>query len=149
MDTAAILNIPTYEHGVSFHLFVFSLIHFSNGLPSSGYKAFISLVKFILSIVLFGNFPVALVIKNLPANAGDISRQGCDPWVVRIPWRRKWQPTSVFLPGESHGQRGLADYSPSGHKESEWLMGLSIQHSTFYYFDYIGSKPNIHWWMNG
>ena len=34
-------------------------------------------------------------------------------------WRRKWQPTSVFLPGESHGQRSLADYSPCGHKESD------------------------------
>ena len=32
-------------------------------------------------------------------------------------WRRKWQPTPVFLPGESHGQRSLADYSSSGHKE--------------------------------
>ena len=40
------------------------------------------------------------------------------------PWRRKWQPTPVFLPGESHGQRSLVGYSPWGHKESdttEWL----------------------------
>ena len=35
-----------------------------------------------------------------------------DPWVRKIPWRRKWQPTPVFLPGESHGQRSLAGYSP-------------------------------------
>ena len=34
------------------------------------------------------------------------------------PWRRKWQPTPVFLPGESHGQRSLVGYSPRGHKES-------------------------------
>ena len=33
-----------------------------------------------------------------------------DPWVRKIPWRRKWQPTSVFFPGESHGQRSLAGY---------------------------------------
>ena len=33
-----------------------------------------------------------------------------DPWVRKIPWRRKWQPTPVFLPGESHGQRSLAGY---------------------------------------
>ena len=38
-----------------------------------------------------------------------------DPWVEKIPWRRKWQPTPVFLPGESHGQRSLAGYSPWGH----------------------------------
>ena len=38
--------------------------------------------------------------------------QTFDPWVGNIPWRRKWQPTPVFLPGESHGQRSLAGYSP-------------------------------------
>ena len=36
-----------------------------------------------------------------------------DPWVGKIPWRRAWQPTPVFLPGESHGQRGLVGYSPT------------------------------------
>ena len=48
----------------------------------------------------------------------------CDPWVGKIPWRRKWQPTPVFLPGESHGERRLVGYSPWGRKESnrtEWL----------------------------
>ena len=42
-----------------------------------------------------------------------------NPWVGKIPWRRKWQPTPVFLPGESHGQRSLVGYSPPGHKESD------------------------------
>ena len=41
-----------------------------------------------------------------------------DPWVGKIPWRRAWQPTPVFLPGESHRQRSLVGYSPWGHKES-------------------------------
>ena len=41
-----------------------------------------------------------------------------NPWVRKIPWRRKWQPTPVFLPGEVHGQRSLEDYSPQGRKES-------------------------------
>ena len=40
-----------------------------------------------------------------------------DPWVGKITWRRKWQPTPVFLPGKSHGQKSLAGYSPWGHKE--------------------------------
>ena len=47
-----------------------------------------------------------------------------DPWVRKIPWRRKWQPTPVFLPRKSHGQRSLAGYSPWGSKESDttkWL----------------------------
>ena len=39
-------------------------------------------------------------------------RPGFDPWVRKIPWRRKCQPTPVFLPGESHGQRSLVGYSP-------------------------------------
>ena len=38
-------------------------------------------------------------------------------WVEKIPWRRKWQPTPVFLPGKFHGQRNLVGYSPWGHKE--------------------------------
>ena len=41
-------------------------------------------------------------------------RCGFDPWVGMIPWRRAWQHTSVFLPGESHGQRSLTGYSPWG-----------------------------------
>ena len=43
-------------------------------------------------------------------------RPGFDPWVRNIPWRRKWQPTLVLLPGESNGQRTLAGYSPWGSK---------------------------------
>ena len=42
-----------------------------------------------------------------------------DPWVGKIPWRRAWQPTPVFLPGECHGQRSLAGYSLWGCKESD------------------------------
>ena len=53
------------------------------------------------------------VVKNPPANAGE---QGFDPWVRKIPWRRKWQPTPVFVPGKSHRQKILAGYSPWGCK---------------------------------
>jgi len=42
-----------------------------------------------------------------------------DPWVRKIPWRRAWQPTPVFLPGESHGEKSLVGYSPWGCKESD------------------------------
>ena len=52
------------------------------------------------------------MVKNLPANADRYKRLGFDPWVGKIPWRRKWQPTPVVLPGESHGQRSLVGYSP-------------------------------------
>ena len=56
-----------------------------------------------------GASQVALVVKSWPANAGDM-RRGFDPWVGKIPWRRAWQPTPAFLPGESYGQRSLASY---------------------------------------
>ena len=54
---------------------------------------------------------VELVVKNPSPSAGD---KGCrfDPWAGNIPWRRVWQLTPVFLPGESHPQRSLAGYSP-------------------------------------
>ena len=56
------------------------------------------------------------MIKNLPANAGNVRDMGLtkghgfDAWVRKILWRKKWQPTPGFLPGESHGQRSLAGY---------------------------------------
>ena len=57
---------------------------------------------------------VAQSIKNLPA----VQETQFDPWVGKIPWRRKWQPTPVSLPGKSHGQRSLVGCSPWGCKES-------------------------------
>ena len=49
----------------------------------------------------------------------ECGRLGFDPWVGKIPWRRKWQPTPVLLPGKSHGGRSLVGYSPWGRKESD------------------------------
>ena len=46
-------------------------------------------------------------------------KHGFDPWVRKIPWRRAWQPTPAFMPGEPHGQRSLAGCSPWRHKESD------------------------------
>ena len=57
------------------------------------------------------------MVKNLPANAGNIRDDGLGPWVGKKPWRRAWQPTPVFLPGESHGQRSLEGYRPVGCQE--------------------------------
>ena len=55
---------------------------------------------------------LSLVVQmvNLPV----IQETWFNPWVGKIPWRREWKPTAVFLPGESHGQRSLMDYSPRG-----------------------------------
>ena len=69
---------------------------------------------------------VALVVKNPPANAGDV-RPGFSPWVGKICWRREWLPTAVFLPGESHGQR-----SPQRvrHYWSNWAS--TIKHASLH-----------------
>ena len=58
---------------------------------------------------------VALVVKNLPANAGDVKDLGSIPGSRRSP-EGGMAPTPMFLPGESHEQRRLASYSPWGHK---------------------------------
>ena len=50
-------------------------------------------------------------VKNPSASAGDTGDVGFNPWVGKIPWSRKQQLTPIFLPGESHGHRSLADYS--------------------------------------
>ena len=63
---------------------------------------------------------VALVVKNPPANVGD-KRFGFDPWVGKIPWKTAWQPTPVFLPGESLRQRSLVGFSPQGCIESDMI----------------------------
>ena len=61
-------------------------------------------------------FPGGTGGKESTCNAEDL-RPGFYPWVEKIPWRRAWQPTPVFLPGESHGQRSLVGYSPWGRTE--------------------------------
>ena len=60
---------------------------------------------------------MAQTIKCLPT----MWESWVQSWVRKISWRRKWQPNPVFLPGESHGQRSLAGYSPWGHNGRTWL----------------------------
>ena len=66
-------------------------------------------------------FPGGSEVKASASNTGDLG-----PWVGKIPWRRKWQPTPVFLPRESHGRRSLVGYSPWGHKESDTTERLNL-----------------------
>ena len=53
---------------------------------------------------------------------------GFDPWVWKIPWRKEWLLTPVFLSGKSHGQRSLAGYSPWGRKELDMIERLTLPH---------------------
>ena len=54
---------------------------------------------------------------------------GFNPWVRKILWRRKWQPTPTFLPKKSHGQRSLAGYSPWGHKRVTYDLVTKQQYT--------------------
>ena len=80
---------------------------------------------------------VALVVKNPPANAGEIKDNGLIPRSGTNPWRRAWQPTPVFLAGQFCGHRNLASYSPWGHKESDTIEWLTLMNVFRYVFLYI------------
>ena len=59
-------------------------------------------------------------------------RSRINPWVGKIPWKREWQPTPVFLPGKSHGQRSLVSYTPWDHEQldtTEWLHTHTHTHT--------------------
>ena len=75
-----------------------------------------------MKLCILSKFPS---VAGFPGGAGDREltcqckrhmRSRFNPWVGKILWRRAWQPTLVFLPGESHGQRSLSGYSPWDHK---------------------------------
>ena len=68
--------------------------------------------------ILWG-FPGGSVIKNPPANTGAAGDTGLIPGLGRSPRGGHGNPLQYFLPGKSHGQRGLEGYSPQGHKESD------------------------------
>ena len=79
-------------------------------------------------LYLIASSLVAQKLKCLPAMRETQGRS----LVRKIPWRRKWQPTPVFLPGEeSHGQRSLVGYSPQGHKESDRLSDFTFTFTLF------------------
>ena len=69
-------------------------------------------------------------------------RRGFDPWVRKIPWSRKWQPIPVFLPRKSHGQKGLAAYTPQGCKESgeTECRQTRFLHSNVIVFPFVGCE---------
>ena len=76
--------------------------------------------------------PGSSVVKNLPANVGDV---GFDPWVGKVVWRRRWKPTPAFLPGESHGQRSLVGYIVHGDANSRTRLSYwahTHAHTTIY-----------------
>ena len=80
-------------------------------------------LNFYPPLYLNGGFPGCSVGKRICLQCW---RPGFDPWVGKIPWRGKWQPTPVFLPGESLGQRCLVGCSSRGHTESDTTERLTL-----------------------
>ena len=78
---------------------------------------------------------------NPPANAGD----SFDPWVGKIPWRRKWQPLLVFLPGKPHRQRNLVGYSLRGCKRVRHDLGTKQQQIEFNSKAPLNNLPGSGW----
>ena len=70
---------------------------------------------------------------------------GFDPWVRKISWKRAWPPTPVFLPGESHGQRSLAGYSPWGRTELNTTEGLGTHQNAYSYVGWGSSFGFFRW----
>ena len=66
----------------------------------------------LISIEVSPGFPGGTGGKEPICQCKRHKTRGFDPWVRKIPWRRAWQPTPVFMPEESYGQRSLADCSP-------------------------------------
>ena len=78
--------------------------------------------NYLRAFMLRLGFPDGSMGKEWTCNAGETGNMGFDPWIRKIPWKRKWQLISVFLPEKPHGQRRLAGYSSLGSKEStKWL----------------------------
>ena len=75
-------------------------------------------------------------------------RPGFDPWVGKIPWQGKWQPTLVLLPGKSHGRRNLVGYSPQGHKESDTTERLHFHFSLSCIGEGHGNPLHCSWLEN-
>ena len=79
------------------------------------------------------------MVQNLPANAG-CKRSRFTPWVGKIPQRRKWQPTPVFLLGESHGQRSLVGSGLQGCKELDTTEATSHTEKKQLYFIFFFAR---------
>ena len=87
-------------------------------------------------------FPGGSVVEKPLASAKDAGDKSSVPESRKIPWRRKGQPTPVFVPSKSHGQRSLAGYNPWGHKESDMAEYVCFQVCAYTHTHTHTSKGN-------
>ena len=70
-----------------------------------------------------------------------------DPWVGKIPWRRRWHPTPVLLPGKSHGRKSLVGYSPWGREESDTTERPHFHFSLSFKYSYLENPMDSGAWQ--
>ena len=98
-------------------------------------------------------FQVALAVKDVPINARDTRQAGWipqyHPWVGKIPWRGKWQPTPVFLPGKFYGQEEPGRQQFLGSQTQTWLttalISIKIKQLIFSHFKPLHEPPLEDW----
>ena len=115
-----ILEIVSYQN-------IKGLLIFSGLQPSPLYGCTLTLRGFLCDSA----------VKNPPEMQ---ERRNFDPWIGKFPWRRAWQPTPIFLPGESHGLKSLAGYNPWGCKESDSTEEAENTYT------HRNASPLSHWW---
>ena len=106
---------------------------FCNFLPLYEWEAIIRNLKMSYLVYIFQAIgkPGSLggaSCKELACQSKRHKRPGSDPWIRKISWRREWQPTPVFLPGEFHGQRNLGSSVHRVTKSRTWLKWLSTEY---------------------
>ena len=131
------VSLPSQIISISLILNIISLV-----IPSWSFSSFSNEINF-YSFLSFLFVYFFLPSCRLPwwlrgkESACQFRGQGFNPWVRKIPWKRKWQPTSVFLPGKFHGQRRLSGYSPWGCKESDTTWWLKSKNTDDNILNYI------------
>ena len=90
------------------------------------WKILVHKIMQLFQMLIWGPSWVAQLVKNLLANAGDTRDRRFNPWVRKIPWRRKWQLAPVCLPGKFHGPRSLVGHSPWGCNESDMTEHTNV-----------------------
>ena len=104
----------------------FKILLLSNEVFTLHYK---SVIAFIISFRLSSHIWFSGGSDGKKKICLQCRRPGFDPWVGKIPWRRKWQCSPVLLPGKFHGQRSLVSYNPWGPKESDTTEQLTPTYS--------------------
>ena len=125
------------------------------GQPQTAFQAWTSQGKQVSPSKMVDSVPSPLRWLRVKESACQCRRCGFDPWMGKTPWIRKWPSTPVFLPGKSHGQRGLASCSPWSHRvghnlttkpqsESEhvficlsFIWWITCLHSFFYFLMWV------------